>query len=169
MVVRTLSNWIAGSRRSALASCVLLLVTLESASGCSQAHSIGPVDGGTESGAEPDALVEDAAVADAGTRSYAPGPATCTFECRTREDCALADHPLYDADNYVCEGGLCRWLGCGSDEECESLGPRVRCQSVRGVGVCGRRCDTPADCPPGEAGPLYDESRFACADIGASG
>ncbi len=44
---------------------------------------------------------------------------TCSNPCSTPSDCAyLPDNPLFGADNYACDQGLCRRLGCLSDGEC---------------------------------------------------
>ncbi|HUH03090.1 MAG TPA: hypothetical protein VML75_13935 [Kofleriaceae bacterium] len=46
---------------------------------------------------------------------------TCVPRCGTAADCAIANGgTLYDADNYVCDGGYCRWDGCNSTSECTS-------------------------------------------------
>ncbi|NUN15439.1 MAG: hypothetical protein HUU55_17585 [Myxococcales bacterium] len=45
----------------------------------------------------------------------------CKSECQTNKDCAQT-HSAYDADNYVCENGLCTYIGCHTDDECDGLG-----------------------------------------------
>jgi len=43
----------------------------------------------------------------------------CQARCTTAGDCAIANGgTLYDADNYACDGGYCRWTGCNSTSEC---------------------------------------------------
>lgn len=52
----------------------------------------------------------------------------CVRRCSTADDCGT-DGGAYSSDNYACEGGACRYLGCTADMECQtSLGSR---------GVCG--------------------------------
>jgi hypothetical protein len=37
--------------------------------------------------------------------------------CQTAADCKT-DSGAYDADNYACDSGKCRYLGCANDAEC---------------------------------------------------
>ena len=48
----------------------------------------------------------------------------CLPSCITSADCNLGSAP-YDADNYSCEGDVCRYHGCNSDQECQALGAYV--------------------------------------------
>ena len=41
----------------------------------------------------------------------------CVPGCSTAADCDLGAEPT-TADNYACEDGGCRWLGCLDDDEC---------------------------------------------------
>jgi hypothetical protein len=51
-------------------------------------------------------------------RATIPGaPPGCVEVCRSPADCASAA-PSVDADNYACEAGICRYLGCLDDAEC---------------------------------------------------
>lgn len=52
-------------------------------------------------------------------------PPRCVPTCTTAEDCYLADPPggAYGLDNWECQQGACRWLGCFSDEECDISTP----------------------------------------------
>lgn len=43
---------------------------------------------------------------------------SCSLRCTAASDCAVTS-PLYDADNYACEDGFCRWAGCNDDAECQ--------------------------------------------------
>jgi hypothetical protein len=46
---------------------------------------------------------------------------TCVATCGSAADCAIANGgTLYDADNYECSAGHCRWNGCNSTSECLS-------------------------------------------------
>ena len=48
----------------------------------------------------------------------------CQPACITTADCDLGAAP-YDADNYSCDDGVCHYLGCNSDQECQALGSYV--------------------------------------------
>lgn len=48
----------------------------------------------------------------------------CTYLCDTVADCDFGVAHL-DADNFVCEAGVCEYLGCNSDEECAASGDFV--------------------------------------------
>ncbi|MFW5920240.1 MAG: hypothetical protein ACOCUS_00270 [Polyangiales bacterium] len=41
----------------------------------------------------------------------------CVLTCDTSEDCVTAS-AAFDADNYQCDGGVCRYRGCNDDAEC---------------------------------------------------
>lgn len=41
----------------------------------------------------------------------------CVRSCTAPADCAQPS-PAFDADNYACEGGACRYVGCRDDDEC---------------------------------------------------
>jgi hypothetical protein len=44
---------------------------------------------------------------------------SCYPSCATAADCVVPNGgPLYDADNYECNSGLCQWIGCNSTAEC---------------------------------------------------
>lgn len=44
---------------------------------------------------------------------------TCIKGCTKAADCATAS-AAYDTDNYACESGACKYIGCNSDSECQS-------------------------------------------------
>ena len=49
------------------------------------------------------------------------GYPVCLPRCSGASDCVIASGgPLYDADNYECDEGFCRWIGCHAAGECES-------------------------------------------------
>ncbi len=43
---------------------------------------------------------------------------SCVQTCATAEDCITAESPIYDADNYACNNGICAWTGCNDTAEC---------------------------------------------------
>lgn len=49
--------------------------------------------------------------------ALADGFRTCRVACDVPADCAVDGAP-FDADNYACEQGGCRWTGCHTDAEC---------------------------------------------------
>jgi hypothetical protein len=51
-------------------------------------------------------------------RTYRCSNNGCVQGCTTPADCALATGGAWGADRYVCDGGVCRWLGCQSDQAC---------------------------------------------------
>jgi len=74
-------------------------------------------------------------VAPAGGRGFVwptPGSvATCLEQCTAPADCVTAGSALYDADNWECDAGACRWLGCASQAECrQGLGEGYVCQAL---------------------------------------
>ncbi len=76
-------------------------------------------------------------------------PAVCTPLCVAAGDCATAGVVLLDEDNWSCDQGGCRYLGCQQDAECPP-GPDAgwRCApAVGGLRTCRQACTTPADCP----------------------
>lgn len=90
---------------------------------------------------------------------------TCWPTCTTASDCATGS-VLTDADNYVCDGGKCRWTGCNSTTECTSAfgSPDYRCEARGGADIasCWPTCGTVADCA--QASPAYDADNYACTD-----
>jgi hypothetical protein len=49
------------------------------------------------------------------------GEKGCNQVCSSPVDCIVsADTPAYDTDNYACEDGVCSYLGCHSDAECQA-------------------------------------------------
>jgi hypothetical protein len=123
----------------------------------------GPEDGGLvrDGGAGPtDGGAHDAGAPDSG----APEVPYCRQTCTTRSDCVTAGSGIADDDNYACEAGECRYLGCRSDQECQDtfLSSNWVCRSFSAAlaAGCVQRCAAPADC--GSPAPLVDEDNYAC-------
>jgi hypothetical protein len=87
-------------------------------------------------------------------------------------DCVVAA-PDYDADNYACEGGVCRYTGCTGDAECAQKGAYV-CRDTAalllpgldGVPTCVVACQAAADCAMPSAGAAFDADNYACIEGG---
>lgn len=90
---------------------------------------------------------------------------SCVATCSTVDDCTKQDS-LNDADNYECDGGFCRFLGCNDDQECvDARGDGYTCVSgqdhpTSSVGVCSEACSTVSDC--GSPADLYGEDNYEC-------
>jgi hypothetical protein len=87
----------------------------------------------------------------------------CVLGCTVAADCDIGGGIAYDADNYECLDGGCRYTGCNGDAECQALGNYV-CRDVgTGTSYCQIACVTPADCDLG-AGAAYDADNYSCDD-----
>ena len=86
--------------------------------------------------------------------------ASCYPTCSTAADCAITGGGvLYDADNYACESGACRWTGCNSTGECQAgIGANYTCYQKG----CWPTCSTASDCIIGTS-TLYDADNYACS------
>lgn len=53
---------------------------------------------------------------------------TCLATCDVADDC-IQPSPLYDGENWTCDAGVCRWIGCLDDGECQDalMNPDVVC------------------------------------------
>lgn len=92
-----------------------------------------------------------------------PRIAVCQLGCVTTSDCVTAS-PAFDADNYRCESGACRYTGCVSDAECRSTfsNDRYVCRDLgTGIPTCLLGCTTSAECSTGAA--AFDEDNYGCA------
>jgi len=49
----------------------------------------------------------------------------CVRGCATPADCAVASGGPFDADNFECDGAVCRYTGCNGDAECATLSGAV--------------------------------------------
>jgi|GEM_PF-1966914 len=89
----------------------------------------------------------------------------CVASCSTPSDCtALSGVPAFDADNYLCEGGHCRYQGCNTDSECAQsyMDDSYGCNDVGLYPLCMKRCASPSDCVVPNSSALYDASHYAC-------
>ncbi|MCO4746007.1 MAG: hypothetical protein KC912_14525 [Proteobacteria bacterium] len=56
------------------------------------------------------------------------GLPTCLETCTTPSDCGTTSL-AFDADNYACTAGTCRYEGCNTDTECvDALGSGAQCE-----------------------------------------
>lgn len=89
----------------------------------------------------------------------------CVASCTTPADCATKSGvTAFDADNYTCEGGHCRYQGCNSDGECSGSfqDATYGCNDALAYPICMKRCTSPASCVVPNSSPLYDASHYAC-------
>ena len=97
------------------------------------------------------------------------GGGYCVLPCTVPADCVQEPNPnpVLDENNYVCEdGGLCRNIGCVSDDECPSVGSYVFTCKSRNPGdaaVCVFTCTTVNDCG---SGPDDPPENYECIDGG---
>ncbi len=68
---------------------------------------------------------ECAAIGNYVCRDLGIGITTCVMACNVPGDCDIGGGSAYDADNYSCDEGWCRYLGCNNDGECQALGSYV--------------------------------------------
>ena len=101
------------------------------------------------------------------------GMRLCLTKCAEVVDCLPSTYAgtAFDDNNYACEGGLCRYLGCMSDEECTDSykvagEPRTwECvEGNEGVGVCMASCFSPIDCVPAGSNEILDSNNWACQE-----
>jgi len=102
------------------------------------------------------------------------GMRLCLTKCAEVVDCLPSTYAgtAFDNDNYACEGGICRYLGCMSDEECTDSykvagEPRTfECvEGNEGVGVCMASCFSPIDCVPAGSNAIVDSNNWACQEF----
>jgi hypothetical protein len=96
---------------------------------------------------------------------------TCVHLCSAPSDCATAS-AAFDADNYACDSGACRYLGCNTDAECASSfsSPAYVCRDVplpggldplpSGAKNCVKSCSAPSDCATASA--AFDADNYEC-------
>lgn len=95
----------------------------------------------------------------------------CQQACASAADCGQGT-AAFDDDNYACDGGVCRYVGCRDDAECAAtfVDDRYVCRDVlppdTGLPIpvartnCVLSCTTPADCATPSA--AYDADNYAC-------
>ncbi|MDC3955606.1 DUF7478 domain-containing protein [Polyangium jinanense] len=93
----------------------------------------------------------------------------CYTPCTSVNDCFHPGAPATkDADNFACIDGMCRDVGCGSDQECiNALGePDLVCAKFADhlLKICVRKCSVAADCVTLGAPPTRDEDNFVCTN-----
>jgi hypothetical protein len=88
------------------------------------------------------------------------GTKSCLKKCSAPADCVTPGSTLYDADNWSCSGGACRWKGCNGDGECVALGAGYVCRDVSGVRNCIKQCSAPSDCATPSA--AFDADNYSC-------
>ncbi len=95
--------------------------------------------------------------------STAPKNVKCAKRCATDADCAGSAGD--DTGNYACESGLCKPLGCKTDQDCEStFGPGHACRKSPNSALpgCPRTCVSASDCAVGVA--WADSDNYVCDD-----
>ncbi|TNE84084.1 MAG: hypothetical protein EP330_30675 [Deltaproteobacteria bacterium] len=84
----------------------------------------------------------------------------CQLSCSVAADCDIGGGAAFDADNYTCTGGVCRWTGCTSTTECQTTYGNDYVCGGGSVPTCVKGCTTPADCDLGST--AYDADNYAC-------
>jgi hypothetical protein len=103
-------------------------------------------------------------------RDVGTGTPICTLGCAATSDCVTAS-AAFDADNYTCTMGACRYQGCNTDDECRSTYADARyvCRMVDAVPIlplptgarnCVLGCTTSADCTTPSA--AFDADNYEC-------
>ena len=92
----------------------------------------------------------------------------CVPNCQTAADCATGQPGSFlDEDNYTCENGLCRYLGCLDSSECPQIGGSFNfvCTAPEAgkTPVCVLECMTPSDCVND---PMESPDKFDCLNGG---
>jgi hypothetical protein len=147
-----------------------------SSSGSSSTDDAGDLDSAIDPGADSatpsdgapgtDTTGSDGATSDTSTTPDAGPPIPfCIATCSAPSDCATAS-AAFDGDNYACDTGTCRYIGCKSDDECRSsfASALYACRSVSGstTPTCVHVCSAPADCTVASGGTAYDADNWSC-------
>ena len=72
---------------------------------------------------------------------------------------------LLDANHYECNAGVCKHLGCQTDEECHPVrGPNTVCVQVAGSSTksCLKTCQASLDCTNPGAPSVMDADNYGC-------
>lgn len=96
-------------------------------------------------------------------QAFGAATPTCWPTCTDPAQCAVAGSPLYDANNYACDGGKCHWVGCNDTSECTAANNSSSWTCIaRGSAMkqCWRTCNAPADCATASA--PYDADNYTC-------
>ncbi len=119
-------------------------------------------DGDDDGGADGDGGGGDGG----GGADAAPALPVCVPTCVTAADCATGPvGSIVDANNYACDGGQCRWLGCLSTAECvATYGTQAwTCEAAFGTTVptCWPTCATVSQCANPNS-PILGADNYAC-------
>ena len=133
--------------------------------GDAAAQSGGGAQASRDAEAQVDALADASIVPHADASNLPETLAFCVERCVAPSDCATSAASV-DADNWACEDGACRYLGCLSDAECDAtFGGAVgayRCvDGGAGLRQCVEACATREDCATAGA-PSLDADNWAC-------
>ena len=86
----------------------------------------------------------------------------CRPVCETSSDCGVEGSPTFGADNYICDGGACIYVGCSEDAECQQdYGQGWVCHVSPMGPACEQTCQEANDCATPES-ILYNAENFAC-------
>ncbi len=95
----------------------------------------------------------------------------CQAACQTPSTCGT-DDAAYASARFSCNGGVCRWNGCQTDDECQrsmSRGGGAARWLCRTVGdssfrACYQACSVPGDCNGGASTttPITDADNWRC-------
>lgn len=129
--------------------------------------SDGGVDGGSVPTGDGGAGGSDGGSGGGGGGADAGGTGTsiqgCWEVCAVAGDCGTGT-AITDADNYECDDGRCRWLGCNSTPECTAAFGTAGyvCAAVAGgLPTCVPACDVAGDCAL-VGGGAYDADNYRC-------
>jgi hypothetical protein len=100
----------------------------------------------------------------------ADGTRACLERCGSAVDCGSGT-PAFDADNYRCASGYCRYDGCRNDGECvgtfgsgyvcaTTMPPDIGLPIPTATRNCVRGCVVRADCTTGTA--AFDADNYEC-------
>ena len=92
----------------------------------------------------------------------------CIPNCQTAADCATGQPGTFlDEDNYACENGLCRYLGCLDSSECPQIGGgftyTCAAPAPGKTPACVLGCTAPTDCV---LDPMDSPDKFDCVNGG---
>lgn len=93
------------------------------------------------------------------------GTPNCYQPCTVVDDCLPAvQFPSTDLDNYECDQGACKYLGCLNHAECDDGQGATVCADTPVGGRCTEPCETGWDCfTPGS--PAFDIDNWECNGV----